>query len=238
MAHHFQTGHKLDMRNVPSYILRDMARVLGVYHWFGGSFLPRRLYDARLRSAISEYWEQMETDDSNLLATGIDTLTDQELEHECMKRNMRWFAKPRALRYQLTQWCNLTQAPDIPSHVLGFIKPCATSHRQVQEGLSKEEIDHVLGTSKYEDAPMKNMLLKLRNTVKKEAVVKDDSILEEDVDDLRNRVDEVRNEDLAVEEALVHVRRALLEFDNPTLIKIYEACVSKEGEMRACDSVC
>eukprot|EP01061_Rhynchopus_euleeides_P001837 TRINITY_DN11354_c1_g1_i1.p1 TRINITY_DN11354_c1_g1~~TRINITY_DN11354_c1_g1_i1.p1 ORF type:complete len:543 (+),score=246.92 TRINITY_DN11354_c1_g1_i1:42-1670(+) len=237
LAPHFQSGHKLDLRNVPSYILRDIARTLGIYHWLGGNFLPRTLYDARLRAAIEEHFDKFEDDDRSLVASGIDNLNEQELEHECMKRNMRWFASPRALRYQLSQWCSITQSDDIPTHILAFVRPCATSHREMLNYLSKEEIDHVLKLNKFEDAPMRNILVKLRQGVHSERTSTiDTSIMDEDLDKLKSRVDDLRIEEDAVEKALLHVKRALKDFDDPTLIKIYESCVGEEGEMRSCDS--
>ena len=235
LSTHFQPGKKLDLRNIPSYILRDVAKVLSVYHWFGGRFLPRYLYDARLRTLVDEYFERQDSDDWNLLVAGIEHLTDQELEHECMKRNMRWFAPPSALRHQLKQWCAITQSEDVPSHILSFVRPCATSHVQMLKGLSEDEISSVMNNKKYEDAPMKKILSQLRSGIQKDKTSStsiDVSILEEEIDDLKTRVESAKDEAAAAEEALRFVQKEFADFEEAQILGFFDAINKVHGVLR------
>ncbi|KAJ9465134.1 LETM1 and EF-hand domain-containing protein anon-60Da [Diplonema papillatum] len=232
LAVHFGEGRRLDLRNLPSWIVRDVAKLLNVYGRFAGRILPRTLYDARLRNAIEDWFERIEADDRNLEKFGLENLNEQELEAECAKRHMRWFGSPPALRLQLTQWCNITNNRQIASHILAFVRPCATSHKDMLKNLSKQEISQI-DDPKYADTQLTKQVKKLTGGVKEQpSITMDSSIMQEDVADLKGRVRAVEDEVEAAENALKHVREGFADFSEDEIREAFKQIADDIGSPR------
>ena len=233
---HYKPGKKLDLKNLPSWVLRDIARVMGIYNPIVGAILPKRLYDARLLCNIEQLFEQFQTDDKCLVEAGLENLNEEELELENVKRNMRWFGPASALRLQLKHWCEISLSEDIPTHILAFIRPCATQHRDMLKNLSGKEIESVVGLNKYEDSPMKKRLQKLTDEVQTVSTeTMDQSFLDRDVEEIAKEAKQIREEATAAEDALKSMKSSLSPFSEAQLLGLFETVHSESGFTRPCD---
>eukprot|EP00755_Sulcionema_specki_P022733 Sspe_Gene.13990::Locus_4823_Transcript_2_2_Confidence_0.500_Length_1832::g.13990::m.13990/K17800/LETM1, MDM38; LETM1 and EF-hand domain-containing protein 1, mitochondrial len=237
LSKHFTEGKKLDLPNLPSWILRDIARIHGLYSPFAARLMPTRLYDARLRTAIEEYMNQMHEDDKSLNEAGVSSLTEPELEAECIKRRIRWFGSPSALRMQLKDWIDLSLDPEIPLHVLTMVKPCATMHQDMLKSLSSNEISHALGFKAYEDAPMKKQLNRLIRGVNRShtAGELDESVMAKDVTQIIDTINGLKADIDAADNDLKMAKEELKDIEDDRILNWYHEIMETRCGVRVKD---
>ena len=103
------------------------------------------------------------------------------------------------------------------------------------KGLSEDEISSVMNNKKYEDAPMKKILSQLRSGIQKDKTSStsiDVSILEEEIDDLKTRVESAKDEAAAAEEALRFVQKEFADFEEAQILGFFDAISKVHGVLR------
>jgi len=161
LAHIFHEDGPLAFDRLPRYILRDLCQTMAIYGKVArleSILLPKAWNAVRLRFILSKELEHRERDDTLLAKLDLDTLTQRELERESERRRLRWFGPPEALKQQLKDWLLLSLDPDVPNHLLLFLRPCASEGDILLSHLSQEERDHILGLDKYNETPTYNNL--------------------------------------------------------------------------------
>jgi len=196
LVEYFEEDAPLSLRKLPGYVVRDLADITNnTPSRVERLFLPRTWLTARLRYVLDNELAKSEEDDRSLAKTDIDSLTLEELERECAARWMRWFGPPELLRKQLREWLSLSLDPDVPNHILLFLRPCATTREAMLEFLSKEERDHILGLKSFQDSHIVRHLKDLtQRTEKRSRKSLEERFMEEDLDDVKTHIEEVKAE--------------------------------------------
>lgn len=210
LAPYFADDGPLALSKLPAYVLKDLAKAIGVYSPLEAKLLPKSWYDVRMRYAISVELEKREADD-RLFASEHDlkSVGVQELEEECVRRRMRWLGPPDALRRQLRDWISLSLDENVPNHVLLFLHPCATRKQVMTDYLSKQEIDHILGLTKFTDSRMSAAVRSVTDKTQKQSRAEfEQRVMDEDIDRLVSRLEDIQKEDASATASFESVREA------------------------------
>eukprot|EP00928_Gymnodinium_smaydae_P073036 TRINITY_DN56306_c0_g1_i1.p1 TRINITY_DN56306_c0_g1~~TRINITY_DN56306_c0_g1_i1.p1 ORF type:complete len:674 (+),score=153.98 TRINITY_DN56306_c0_g1_i1:95-2023(+) len=242
----FEDDGPMSMDAMPYYVLRDLCS------WsFERLSLPLRLElltlphswsEVRMRYALSSELRRREEDDLCLERTGLDTLNHHELEQECVRRRLRWLGSTDALRTQLQQWLSLSLDPDVPNHMLLFMWPCATEADVWLNYTSKTEREHVIGLDKFRDTPTYNFLRTvLAKSEKKKHTLEDDEqerlrelqtpVREQDIEELKQHVEDLKAEDLASRQELRDMREVLQNATDDDLLALFDTMAAQKGRL-------
>eukprot|EP00929_Paragymnodinium_shiwhaense_P011974 TRINITY_DN11845_c0_g1_i1.p1 TRINITY_DN11845_c0_g1~~TRINITY_DN11845_c0_g1_i1.p1 ORF type:complete len:618 (+),score=197.71 TRINITY_DN11845_c0_g1_i1:110-1963(+) len=299
LAHNFDDDGPLGFNNLPKYVVSDLCQIMDVDSWLSWlerQVLPKKWHSVRLRFQVQKEFEKRLEDDKCLADTDLHSLTIQELERENDRRRMRWYGPPEVLIKQLEDWLSLSLDPDIPSHALLFIQPCASDSDVMLNFLSQEERDHILGLDKFSDTKTYRQLRAVTDaarsaeakakeqqkaaveakakeqqkameqpkaptmeqvtaaptmaeTLEEEKVETVDttvssderleiSVMEEDLDDLRDHITKVSEEEQAAQEeqeALQEMGKYLSRFTDEELDAMFDTCNATDGQVNVAE---
>jgi LETM1 and EF-hand domain-containing protein 1 len=227
----------LALKKLEGYVLKDLGVLTGteagLTPFLEKVLFPRTWYEVRMRRRLDEKLELFEEDDACLMQSDLSAFTLQELQHECIRRRMRWLGSADSLRKQLEQWLSLSINPDVPNHLLLFLLPCATTAEVYLKHTTKEEREHVLGLKKYRDAPsyqfIRTMMKKTKAKSDAELSVIQVPIMEEDIEKIKREIEEVRQEDIDSKMELGDVREDLRLTTDAELMEMFDALMAKHG---------
>lgn len=229
LSKYFNDDGPLALGRLPRYVLRDLTVVSGTSSTFSArlkrSLLPTGLYEAVARHDIDKHMEFRKTDDLSLSRVDFATLTPGEIEHECTARNLRWFGTPDALKVQLSDWISLSLDPDIPSHMLLFIQP--SSVPRVMRSLTKKERDRILGLDEFRDTAQVQFLRSMSETVDTKVKEKSESIEKISTDEIKQHLEEERQELDACTHQFDDLRKTLPETVDVDLLALFDELVQK-----------
>ncbi|CAE7184621.1 letm1, partial [Symbiodinium pilosum] len=241
LAVSFHEDGPLAIQKLPRYILRELCMVMGIYTWSAwceGLLLPRAMHAVRLRFILQQTLEKREADDRCLAEVDLNALTPQELERENERRRMLWLGHESNLRAQLQDWLSLSLDQDIPNHVLLFLRPCATDLQEVPALLSQDERDHILRLQgRFADAQIhkwlrQNVDRSAQAPKKDEESDLDKSLMQQDIESLKEHVEEVRaevGEIEATKEQLKDFGQVLKSIGDDELLTIFDALANDKG---------
>jgi len=236
---YFHKDGPLALKKLPKYVLRDLCVLAGIMSMkrmrLENTILPDGMMEARLRHLLDSELKRREEDDRCMDSTNIAKMTFQELEHECARRKIRWIGPPEALQQQLQQWLSLSLDPEVPDHLLLFLFPNATESDVMLSCLTKDEQDHILGLAKFKDTTQYRLL---RNVTKKAAKksqseINKNRIMEEDIDEMKGHIEDVRQENKATDCEFAEMREALKTVTDEELLNYFDLLVANP-DLQAC----
>ncbi|CAE7609984.1 letm1 [Symbiodinium natans] len=236
----FEDDGPLAIQKLPRYILRELCQVMGIYTWSAwleGLLLPRAMHAVRLRFILQQTLEKREEDDRCLAEVDLNALTPRELERENERRRMRWLGDESNLRVQLRDWLELSLDQDIPNHVLLFLRPCATDLEAVPALLTQDERDHILRLQgRFVDSQLHEWIHQTidrsARSPKDEESDLETGMMQEDIESLKEHVEEVRHEVGEIEatkEQLKDFGQVLKSTSDDELLTLFDTLADDKG---------
>lgn len=230
---YFADGGTLALSKLPFHVLSDLSVLIGIVSRrrirLESAFLPQQWLEVRLRYKLDREFQKREEDDGYL--NDLADMTMKELEQECARRKMRFLGSEEVLRAQLQQWVSLSLDPDVPDHLLYFLFPCGTDPKVYMQCLSNDEREHILGLKKFQATPMYIFLRKVTQQAEAQSQVGiQTSIMSDDIDDVRERIKEVKEEARATATEFEELRDALKGFSDEELLENYDQLVASREQ--------